>query len=52
MRHEERSKKDERFADERIHYQPKSTHKKKKLKPVEKVKYRIKAYSGLDEQED
>ncbi len=50
MRHEEKSKKDGRYADERSYYPNKSSHKKKKLKPVEKIKYRPKGY--VDEEEE
>ncbi len=51
MRHEEKSKRDVRNTDERtIHYQTKSSHKKKKLKPVEKNKYRLKAYFSDEEE--
>ncbi len=50
MRHEEKSKKDGRYADERSYYPNKSPHKKKKLKPVEKIKYRLKGY--VDEEEE
>jgi len=39
MRHWEKSKKDTRQADEREFQQ--TSHKKKKLKPVEKNKYRL-----------
>ncbi len=50
MRHEEKSKKDGRYADERSYHLNKSSHKKKKLKPVEKIKYRLKGY--VDEEEE
>jgi hypothetical protein len=48
MRHWEKSKKDlRRGADEAQGHQ--QDHKKKKLKPVEKMKYRLR---GADEQEE
>ncbi len=50
MRHEEKSKKDGRYFDERTYTQQKSSHKKKKLKPVEKVKYRLKGYFEEEEE--
>ncbi len=50
MRHEEKSKKDARYSDERTYLQNKPSSKKKKLKPVEKAKYRIKTYWDNDEE--
>ncbi len=49
MRHEEKSKKDARYFDERTYTNHKSSHKKKKLKPVEKEKYRLKVYPDEEE---
>jgi hypothetical protein len=49
MRHWEKNKKDLRRTDERDFRQTVHDLKKKKLKPVEKVKYRAKGY---DETED
>jgi hypothetical protein len=48
MRHWEKNKKDLRRSDERDFAQQQD-HKKKKLKPVEKTKYRAK---GQDDNED
>ena len=47
MRHWEKSKKDSRRSDERDVQQ--TSHKKKKLKPVEKTKYRVKGYEAEEE---
>lgn len=47
MKHWEKGKKDLRRTDE-LSYQQQD-HKKKKLKPVEKTKYRLR---GVSEQED
>ncbi len=44
MKHWEKSKKDHRRDDERPFTQ--ESHKKKKLKPIEKTKYRLR---GVDE---
>jgi hypothetical protein len=45
MRHwEKNNKKEPRRADEREIRQQDQDHKKKKLKPVEKTKYRAKSY--------
>ncbi len=48
MKHWEKSKKDHRQDNERQFMQ--ESHKKKKLKPVEKTKYRLRASfdDGLD----
>lgn len=47
MRHWEKSKKDLRRTDDReIQFQD---HKKKKLKPTEKTKYRLKGYESEEE---
>ncbi|MBK8194890.1 MAG: hypothetical protein IPK76_17380 [Lewinellaceae bacterium] len=48
MRHWEKSKKELRRSDERALQM--QDHKKKKLKPVEKSKYRIKGYEVEDEE--
>jgi hypothetical protein len=47
MKHWDKSKKDHRRSEERD-FQSES-NKKKKLKPVEKSKYRMKGYSESDE---
>ncbi len=47
MRHWEKSKKDYRRPEEREEQHASS--KKKKLKPVEKVKYRLKGYDQEEE---
>ncbi|MBK6930187.1 MAG: hypothetical protein IPH12_04725 [Saprospirales bacterium] len=47
MKNWEKSKKDYRHSDDRE--QQHTAHKKKKLKPVEKTKYRLK---GLDEEDE
>ncbi|MDX1909981.1 MAG: hypothetical protein SFV22_00775 [Saprospiraceae bacterium] len=49
MRNWEKNKKDLRRTEERDTRQTAHDLKKKKLKPVEKIKYRLKGY---DEQED
>ncbi len=47
MRHWEKSKKDLRRTDDReIQFQD---HKKKKLKPIEKTKYRVRGYETEEE---
>jgi hypothetical protein len=47
MRHWEKSKKDHRRTDDRdIQHQD---HKKKKLKPTEKTKYRLRGYDSEEE---
>ena len=47
MRHWEKSKKDQRRTDDRnIQHQD---HKKKKLKPTEKTKYRLRGYDSEEE---
>ena len=47
MRHWEKSKKDYRQSDDRN--QLSESNKKKKLKPVEKTKYRLKGYETEEE---
>lgn len=47
MRHWEKSKKDFRQSDDREQQQ--NANKKKKLKPTEKIKYRLKFYD-VDEE--
>lgn len=47
MRHWEKSKKEERRSDDRDFQQVSS--KKKKLKPVEKNKYRLRDYEAEEE---
>lgn len=47
MRHWEKSKKDTRHSDERDFQQ--TSHKKKKLKPVEKSKYRLRGHEADEE---
>ncbi len=47
MRHWEKSKKDLRQSDDRVFQQ--NDHKKKKLKPIEKSKYRLKGYEIEEE---
>lgn len=47
MRHWEKAKKELRRTDE-MSFQSQD-HKKKKLKPVEKTKYRLKGYSEEEE---
>jgi len=49
MRHWEKNKKELRRSDDRDFRVQEQDNKKKKLKPVEKTKYRVKAYY---EQED
>lgn len=52
MRHwEKTNKKDPRRADDRDFRQQDQEHKKKKLKPVEKLKYRAKGYFEPDVEE-
>jgi len=48
MRHWEKSKKDTRRSDERDFQQ--TSHKKKKLKPVEREKYRLRGGNDNDEE--
>lgn len=48
MRHWEKSKKDNRRLEERDFQQ--DSNKKKKLKPVEKTKYRLKGYDAEDDE--
>ncbi|MBK7937079.1 MAG: hypothetical protein IPJ82_08265 [Lewinellaceae bacterium] len=48
MRHWEKIKKDPRRSDERELQS--HDHKKKKLKPVEKSKYRLKGYEEIEEE--
>lgn len=49
MRHWEKNKKDLRRTDERDTRQTTHDLKKKKLKPVEKIKYRAKGYDDSEE---
>jgi hypothetical protein len=50
MRHWEKNKKDFRRFEESDFRQPSSQdHKKKKLKPLEKTKYRAKSYNEQEE---
>jgi hypothetical protein len=52
MRHwEKTNKKEPRRDDERDHRQQEHDQKKKKLKPVEKTKYRAKGYFEQEEEE-
>ncbi len=51
MKHWEKTKKDPRRVEEPIHLQTAHDHKKKKLKPVEKVKYRLRAVVEEEEEE-
>ena len=46
-KHWEKSKKDPRRSDERDNHQ--DQNKKKNLKPIEKIKYRIRGYSEDEE---
>lgn len=48
MKHWEKSKKDYRQDEERPAY-TQDNHKKKKLKPIEKTKYRMKGYDQEEE---
>ncbi|MBL7795751.1 MAG: hypothetical protein JNJ90_04530 [Saprospiraceae bacterium] len=48
MRHWEKGKKDTRRSDDRELQQ--TSHKKKKLKPVEREKYRLRGGSDHDEE--
>ena len=48
MRHWEKSKKDNRRPDDRDLQQ--ESNKKKKLKPVEKSKYRLRGYDADDDE--
>jgi len=50
MKHWEKTKKDPRRVEEPTYTQAAHDHKKKKLKPVEKVKYRLK--NVLEEEEE
>ncbi|MFN0036264.1 MAG: hypothetical protein ACKVUS_14465 [Saprospiraceae bacterium] len=49
MRHWEKNKKELRRADDRDLRQQSQDHKKKKLKPVEKTKYRVKSFDEPEE---
>lgn len=48
-KHWEKNKKDSFRPEKTVHLQQENS-KKKKLKPVEKVKYRIKGYFELEEE--
>ena len=48
MKHWEKGKKELRRTDE-VSYQQQQDHKKKKLKPVEKTKYRLRGVSDQEE---
>jgi hypothetical protein len=49
MKHWEKNKKDLRRADdERDFRQQQHDHKKKKLKPIEKIKYKMRGYEDND----
>ena len=50
MRHWEKNKKADRRSEDRDFNQPFQDHKKKKLKPTEKSKYRLKA--AVDDDDD
>ena len=51
MKHWEKIKKDPRRVEEPVRVQSAHDHKKKKLKPVEKVKYRLRAVPEEEEEE-
>lgn len=52
MRHWEKNKKDDRRSEERANHQSFQDHKKKKLKPTEKSKYRLKEVVIDDEDQE